>query len=476
MGEITGFMKYDRQDLEKEPVSLRIKHWREFIRHLSEEELKTQGARCMDCGTPFCHWACPVGNYIPEWNDLVYRGQWQEALARLMETNNFPEITGRICPAPCEDSCVLAINDPAVTIKNIELFIIEKGYENGWLKPRVIESRTGKTVAVIGSGPAGLACADELNKMGHQVTVYEKNEEPGGILVYGIPDFKLEKHIISRRLDLMREEGIVFKTNAHVGKDISIKYLLKEYDALVLAGGAERPRSLPVPGGELKGVCQAMDYLTQQNRVNRGVTYSPKERITAQGKNVVVLGGGDTGSDCVGTANRQGARSVCQFEILPRPPEERGFDNPWPQWGRIYRKSSSHEEGVDQRYSVMTKSLIGEKGQLKKISAVRLEYGPRDPQTGRMNFKEIPGSAFEMDCDMMILAMGFLGPERQGMLEELDIECDERGNVKTNTQQMTNIPGVFAAGDMRRGQSLIVHAIYEGRRAAEGVGRFLKQT
>jgi len=473
MGDITGFMKYERREFDKESADTRVKHWKEFVLPLPEEQLRTQGARCMDCGVPFCHWACPVGNLIPEWNDLVFRGEWQEALARLKATNNFPEFTGRVCPAPCEDSCVLAINKPAVSIKNIERVIIEEGYRKGWMRPRPPLSRTGRRVAVIGSGPAGLACADQLNQVGHEVTVFEKNEDIGGLLTFGIPDFKLEKQIVQRRVRLMEEEGVVFKTGAHVGKDISSGYIRKEFDAMVLAGGAEQCRDLNVPGRELKGIYQAMQYLSQQNRVNKGGSFSREERIDAVGKHVIVLGGGDTGSDCVGTANRQGAQSVKQFEILGCPPRERPTDNPWPQWARIYRPSTSHEEGVEQHYGMLTKSLSGRDGCLKELRGVKLEYGEVDSKTGRPVCAEIPGSEFTMPCDLLILAMGFLGPVKKGMLEELDVKLDGRGNVKTDADHMTSVPGVFAAGDMHRGQSLVVWAIHEGRDAARGVTHYL---
>ncbi len=476
MGEATGFLRYDRRDLEKQTVSSRIRHWKEFIRLPAEEVLQIQGARCMECGVPFCHWACPAGNLVPEWNDLVYRGTWEEAFHRLRGTNNFPEFTGRVCPVPCEDSCVLAINKPAVTIKNLELAIIEKAFQAGWVKSQPPAHRTGQSVAVIGSGPSGLACADQLNKLGHSVTVYEKNEEVGGLLTFGIPDFKLEKHIVRRRVRLLEEEGVVFKTGAHVGVDISAKYIQKEYDAMVLAGGAEECRELKIPGRELKGVYQAMLYLSQQNKVNQGQRFPPDERMDANGKNVVVLGGGDTGADCVGSANRQGARSVRQFEILGCPPKERTADNPWPEWARIYRKASSHEEGVEQDYGILTKSLSGQNGYIKKLHAVRLEYGAVDPQSGQPVYREIPDSQFTVDCNLLILAMGFLGPVKRGMLDELKVELDDRGNVKTDNHRMTSVPGIFSAGDMRRGQSWIVWAIHEGRAAARGVQRWLSRT
>ncbi|MDD3374124.1 MAG: glutamate synthase subunit beta [Candidatus Omnitrophica bacterium] len=475
MGDITGFLKYDRKDFSKDSVETRKRHWREFFHPFSDRDLSQQAARCMDCGTPFCHWGCPLANLIPDWNDLVYRGCWKEAYERLVETNNFPEMTGRICPAPCENSCVLSITKDAVTIRNVELLIIEKAFEEGWVKPRPPLKRTGKLVAIVGSGPAGLACADQLNKAGHRVTVFEKNENIGGILSLGIPDFKLEKKIIERRISVLRDEGIVFKTRCHIGVDISIHYVQKEFDAIVLAGGSQEARDLKIPGRELKGVCQAMDYLCQQNRINGGVLINPKEQINAKDKSVIILGGGDTGADCIGTANRQGAKSVKQFEILPCPSLTRTTDNPWPEWALIYRKGSSHEEGVAQDYCILTKSLSGEKGNLKKLHGIRLEYGPKDPMTSRSLMKEISDSEFEVDCDLLILAMGFIGSLKKGLVEDLNIPLDSRGNVKTDVNYMTSVNGVFSAGDMRRGQSLIVWAIHEGRGAAECVDRYLRK-
>lgn len=475
MGDVTGFMKYNRKDFDKQPVAERLGHWREFTRKMPEEDLRAQGARCMDCGVPFCQSGCPVGNIIPDWNDLVFRNRWQEAVERLLKTNNFPEFTGRVCPAPCENACVLGINKPAVTIKNIELSIIERAYEEGWVRPTPPKIRTGRRIAVVGSGPAGLACADELNKAGYAVTVYEKNEVMGGILALGIPDFKLEKWVVERRLRRMAEEGVAFKTKVNVGVDISAEELQKKYDAVVLCGGTEQPRDLPVEGRNLKGVHFAMEYLIQQNRVNAGAPIDPNLRITAQGKNVVVLGGGDTGSDCVGTANRQGAKSVQQFELLPQPPKERAPDNPWPQWALIERTSTSHDEGVRRDYCVMTKRLSGENGVLKKLHAARLEFGPKDPNTGQRPMKEIPGSGFEVEADLVFLALGFLGPVQSGLLEDFGVELNERGNVKADKNKMTSVRGVFTAGDMTRGQSLVVWAIHEGRAAAQGVHNYLTQ-
>lgn len=474
MGDVTGFKKYGRQDFKKEPVPERLKHWKEFTKTLPEKELKEQGARCMDCGVPFCQSGCPIGNIIPDWNDLVYRDRWQEAIERLHKTNNFPEFTGRVCPAPCENSCVLSINQPAVTIKNIEVSIIERAYDEGWIKPQAPKQRTGKKVAVIGSGPAGLACADQLNKKGHKVTVYEKNEVVGGLLTLGIPDFKLEKWVVERRVKIMHQEGVNFKTGVNVGVDINANELKDKYDAIVLCGGAEDARDLPIPGRELEGVYQAMHFLPQQNRRGEmNLHVDPKESVTAKGKKVVVLGGGDTGSDCVGTSNRQGAVSVKQFELMSRPPEVRASDNPWPNWALIFRTSTSHEEGCERDYSILTKKLSGENGKLKKLHCVRLEFGPKDPATGRSSMKEVPGSEFEVECDLLLLAMGFMGPVKKGMIEQLGVEMDPRGNVKADANKMTSIPGVFTAGDMTRGQSLVVWAIHEGRAAAEGVHQYL---
>lgn len=473
MGDVAGFMKYDRKDFDKEPVADRVKHWNEFTREMTLEEIRQQGARCMDCGVPFCQTGCPIGNIIPDWNDLVYRNAWPEAIERLHKTNNFPEFTGRICPAPCENACVLGINKPAVTIKNIEVSIIEKAYQEGWIKPQAPKKRSGKTVAVVGSGPSGLACADQLNKAGHMVTVYEKNEVLGGLLTLGIPDFKLEKTVVERRLKLLNQEGVKFKTKVHVGVDIPVKEIQKKYDAIVLCGGAEQPRDLSVTGRDLNGVHFAMDFLTQQNRVNNGQKIDSAQCISAKGKRVIVLGGGDTGSDCVGTSNRQGAVSVKQYELLACPPQERAADNPWPQWALVQRTSTSQEEGVERDYGIMTKSFSGVDGDLKKIHMVRLAFGDKDPETGRRPMIEVEGSAFEEEVDLVFLAMGFLGPIKNGMLEELGVDLDVRGNVKADAQKMTSVAGVFTAGDMTRGQSLVVWAIHEGRVAANGVHQYL---
>ncbi len=474
MGEVKGFLKYKRQDYSKAPIEERLKHWNEFTNLPDEKGLKEQGGRCMECGVPFCQWGCPIGNIIPSWNDLVNKGHWKDAIDRLHKTNNFPEFTGRVCPAPCENSCTLAVNNPAVTIKNIELAIVERAYEEGWIRPEPPKVRTGKKVAVVGSGPAGLACADQLNKRGHKVTVYEKNEFVGGLLTLGIPNFKLEKWVVERRVKRMEQEGVAFKTGVNVGIDVDPNELKKQYDAVVLCGGAESPRDIPIPGRELRGVYFAMEFLTQQTRRLMGARIDTKTEISAKGKKVVVLGGGDTGSDCVGTSNRQGAASVQQFELLPKPPAERSVENPWPHWAFVLRTSTSHEEGCDRDYSILTKKFSGdEKGNLKKLHAVRLDWSQKDPATGRPVMKEVPGSEFEIECDLVFLAMGFLGPARKGLVEKLGVELDQRGNVKADANKMTSVPGVFTAGDMTRGQSLVVWAIYEGRTASEGVHRYL---
>ncbi len=473
MGEPKGFLKHPRQDYSKQPVDERLKHWDEFTELPPEASLREQGARCMDCGIPFCQWGCPIGNIIPSWNDLVYKGQWKDAIARLHKTNNFPEFTGRICPAPCENSCTLSINNPAVTIKNIELAIIERAYVDGAIRPEPPKVRNGMKVAVVGSGPSGLACADQLNKKGYKVTVYEKNEYVGGLLTLGIPNYKLEKEVVARRVKRMEEEGVVFKEGVNVGVDVDPADLKKQHDAVVLCGGAEQPRDIAVPGRELQGVYFAMDYLAQQTRKLLGTRINPAQEINARGKRVVVLGGGDTGADCVGTANRQGALSVKQFELMPKPPADRAADNPWPQWAFVYRTATSHEEGCERDYSIATKKFTGEGGVLKKLHAVRLDWSEKDPATGRPKMKEIAGSEFEVECDLVFLAMGFLGPVKAGLVEKFGVELDVRGNVKADGNKMTTVAGVFTAGDMTRGQSLVVWAINEGRAAADGVHNYL---
>ncbi len=473
MGEVKGFLKYKRKEYTKEPVDTRLKHWKEFIKLPDEKELKEQGGRCMDCGIPFCQWGCPIGNIIPSWNDLVNKGLWKDALERLHKTNNFPEFTGRVCPAPCENSCTLTISDPAVTIKNIELSIIEYGYRQGWIKAEPPQSRSGQKVAVVGSGPAGLACADQLNKKGHKVTVYEKNEIVGGLLTLGIPNFKLEKEVVSRRVDRMKAEGVLFKTGVNVGVDVDPGELRKQYDAVVLCGGAEYPRDIPIPGRDLKGVYFAMQYLSQKTRLLMGAPVNDADQIDVKGKKVVVLGGGDTGSDCVGTSNRLGAVSVQQFELMPKPSESRAGDNPWPQWAFILRTSTSHEEGCTRDYNILTKKFIADKsGQVRALQAVRLDWSTQDAN-GRPVMKEVAGSEFEVECDVVFLALGFLGPVKGGLLDKLGVGLDPRGNVKADENKMTSVSGVFTAGDMTRGQSLVVWAIHEGRAAAEGVHQYL---
>ena len=473
MGKPTGFMEFTRELPSKRPVQERKQDYREFVNTWSGQELNKQSARCMDCGIPFCHSGCPLGNVIPEFNDAVYRQQWQEAYEILTSTNNFPEFTGRICPAPCESSCVLGINQPPVTIEEIEKHIIEIAFDKGFVKANHPALRTSKKVAIVGSGPAGLAAADQLNAAGHTVTVFERDDEPGGLLRYGIPDFKLEKWIVARRVRLMEEAGITFKCNAEVGVNVSINDLLREYHAIVLAGGSTIPRDLPIPGRDLKGVHFAMDFLKQQNkRVSSLPVHG--EDIWASGKNVVVIGGGDTGSDCVGTSNRHGATSVTQFELMPKPPHARTNFMPWPTYPMVLKTSSSHEEGADRHWAIATKEFIGDgKGNLKALKTVKLEW--KMTEDGRAaQFTEVPGSEIELPCELALLAMGFVHPQHHGLLKELDVELDERGNVKASEKNyVTNIAKVFTAGDMRRGQSLVVWAISEGRECARKVDEYL---
>jgi glutamate synthase (NADPH/NADH) small chain len=471
MGKITGFLEIKREMASRRPVEERLNDWSQVYQDPDDQLVQSQGARCMDCGIPFCHTGCPLGNIIPDWNDLVYRDRWQEAIAVLHKTNNFPEFTGWVCPAPCEAACVLGINDNPVTIKQIELSVITHAFREGWIKPEPPKVRTGKKIAVIGSGPAGLACAAQLNKVGHTVTVFERADRIGGLLTYGIPDFKMEKWLVKRRLNLMAAEGITFKTNANVGVNVSVDDLRSDFDAVVLAGGATQARDLPVPGRELDGIHFAMDYLPQQNRRVAGDTITEKE-ITAKGKHVVILGGGDTGSDCHGTALRQGAVSVSSWELLPKPPAERTDSMPWPYWPMILRTSSSHEEGGLRDWSVNTKRFSGSDGKVETLHAVRLEFGAPDA-SGRRPMSEVPGSEFEVKADLVLLALGFLGPQKSGMIEQLGLKLDPRGNVFADQNYMTSIPGIFSAGDMRRGQSLVVWAIAEGRQAARGVDKYL---
>ena len=474
MGKPTGFIEIHRKKHPTRPVAERLKDWNEVYLPYPQEELQKQGARCMDCGIPFCHQGCPLGNLIPDWNDLVYRNRWEPAIERLHATNNFPEFTGRLCPAPCEGSCVLAINDDPVTIKSIEVAIIEKAFEQGWVTPKPPIVRTGKRVAVVGSGPAGLAAAEQLNRAGHHVTVFEKSDRVGGLLRYGIPEFKMEKKVLNRRLSLMEQEGVTFRTSVNVGVDITSAQLKADFDAVVLAGGAGWPRDLQVPGRDLQGVHFAMEYLTLSNRRVEGDRIPDDAFISAKGKRVVIIGGGDTGADCLGTVHRQGAASVHQFELLPRPPDTRSPDNPWPLWPNVFRVSTAHEEGGERVYSVSTQRFSGDgSGRVTKLHGTKVELVRKD---GRVAFENVPGSEFEMDVDLVLLAMGFLGPERRGLIEDFGVRLNERGNVWRDANWMTSVPGVFTAGDMQRGQSLIVWAIAEGRSAARGVDLFLMGT
>jgi glutamate synthase (NADPH) small chain len=471
VGKPTGFIEIGRKKQPSRPVAERIRDWREVYLPYPTGQLQQQGARCMDCGIPFCHQGCPLGNLIPDWNDLVYRDNWRSAIDRLFATNNFPEFTGRLCPAPCEGSCVLGINDDPVTIKGIEAAIIERAYDEGWVQPKLPAHRTGKRVAVVGSGPAGLAVADQLNRAGHLVTVFERSDRIGGLLRYGIPEFKMEKRFLDRRLSIMQEEGIVFRTNADIGRSIPARDMLREFDAVVLAGGAGQPRDLPIPGRELQGVHFAMPYLTLQNRRCEGDVVPEAEFITARDKHVVIIGGGDTGADCLGTVHRQGARSVHQFELLPRPPDARASDNPWPQWPQIFRVSSAHEEGGERVYSVATERFLGDES--GRVRALRGSTVVPARENGRVHFKPVPGAEFELPVDLVLLAMGFVGAEPGGMLGELGVKMTERGTVWRDRNWMTSVPGVFTAGDMQRGQSLIVWAIAEGRSCARGVDSYL---
>ncbi len=460
MGKVTGFLEYTRELPKRRPPAQRINDWFEIYQPFPLESVQTQGARCMDCGVPFCHTGCPLTNLIPDWNDLVYRGRWREAVRQLHATNNFPEFTGRICPAPCEASCVLGINEPPVTIKQIEKTIIDRAFDEGYIRPEPPEVRTGKRVAVIGSGPSGLAAAQQLARAGHDVTVFEKNDRIGGLLRYGIPNFKMEKHLIDRRIEQMRGEGVRFEINAHVGANVPVEDLRKEFDAILLSGGAEQPRNLNVPGRELNGIHFAMEFLPQQNRRCEGDQVA--DQILATGKRVVIIGGGDTGADCLGTSHRQKALSVTQFELLPKPPDSRSPSTPWPLWPMQLRIESSHEEGGTRDWSVSTVRFSGE-GRVQKLHAVRVD--------GKLN--PVPGTEFTIDADLVLLAMGFTGPVRNGMIDQLGVKLDSRGNVATDDRHMTSVPGVFAAGDMRRGQSLVVWAIAEGRKAARGIDQHL---
>jgi glutamate synthase (NADPH) small chain len=470
MGQVDGFMKYKREMPKSRDPKERINDYKEIYTPLEKEKVKQNAARCMDCGVPFCHNGCPLGNNIPDFNDAVYQGNWEEAVKILGSTNNFPEFTGRICPAPCEASCVLSINNNPVTIEYIEKSIAETGFEKGYIKANPPKNRTGKRVAIVGSGPAGLAAAAQLNKAGHWVTVFERSDRVGGLLRYGIPDFKLEKNIIDRRVRLMEQEGIIFRTNAHVGVNISAKHLQQEFDAVVLAGGASAPRDLPIPGRNLKGVHFAMEFLPQQNKRVAGDRIFSGD-ILATGKNVLVIGGGDTGSDCVGTSNRQEAKAVTQIELLAKPPLKRADDNPWPLWPMVLMTSSSHEEGVNRQWAILTKEFVGDNnGRLTGLKVVDIVWGSN--AQGRMGFEEIPGTERVITCELALLAIGFTGAEKGGMIDELGVQLDERGNIKTENY-MTTQEGIFSAGDIRRGQSLVVWAISEGREAARAVDTFL---
>jgi len=466
MGKVTGFLEIQRQQPSRRKVEERLQDWQEIYEPFPEQGQREQGARCMDCGVPFCHTGCPVNNLIPDWNDLVYNARWESAIRRLHATNNFPEFTGRICPAPCEAACVLGINQPAVSIKLIERSIVERAWEEGWIHPEPPTFNSGKRVAVVGSGPAGLAAAQQLRRAGHAVTVYEKNDRIGGLLRYGIPNFKLEKHVVDRRLEQMRAEGVEFVTNAHVGVNVPVETLVGEYDAVLLTGGAERPRDLPIPGRELKGIHFAMEFLPQQNRRCEGDLLDASLAILAEGKRVVILGGGDTGADCLGTSLRQHARSVHQFEIMPKPPGERAASTPWPMWPLQLRTESSHEEGGIRDWSVGSVSFSGdEHGRVKQLHAVRVGPPPA--------FAPVAGTEFTIDTELVLLALGFLGPVHAGMIEQLGLKLDNRGNVAAGPDYMTSVEGVFAAGDMRRGQSLVVWAISEGRKAAAAIDDYL---
>ena len=469
MGKVTGFMDFGRIPPERRPPAERVNDYSEFYRRWSDTQAAEQGGRCMDCAVPFCHMGCPLGNVIPDFNHQVYLGNWERALDILLSTNNFPEFTGRICPAPCEASCVLSINADPVTIEYIEKEISDRGFEQGWIRATPPDTRTGKRVAVVGSGPSGLAAAQQLNRAGHHVTVLERADYIGGLLMLGIPDFKLEKEVVQRRIKLMEAEGIEFRTGVNVGINYPAQQLQEEYDAVCLTGGSTEARDLNVPGRELAGVHFAMEYLPQQNRKLAGEDIS--DQISAEGKRVVILGGGDTGADCLGTAHRQGAEVVRQFELLPEPPEERTDDNPWPQWPMILRTSAAHEEGGIRDYNILTKSLSGNGQRVEQLHAVRVDWAKGED--GRFQMAEVPGSEFIVEADLVLLAMGFLHPEHDGMLQQLGVELDGRGNVQVDDNKMTSVPGIFAGGDMVRGQSLVVWAIAEGRDVARGVDRYL---
>jgi len=473
VGKVTGFLEFPHRMPDKRPVEDRLRDHLEVYEHFPEARAREQGARCMDCAIPFCHQGCPLGNLIPDWNDLVYRGQWNEAIERLHATNNFPEFTGRICPAPCEAACVLSINDDPVTIEMIEHAIADRAWDEGWVKPEPPALLTGRRVAVIGSGPAGLAAAQQLRRAGHEVTVLEKADRIGGLLRYGIPDFKLEKWVIDRRLEQMEAEGVVFRTGVNAGVDVRGGDLRRESDAILIATGAEAPRDLPIPGQNLEGIHFAMRFLPQHNRRVAGDRLQPSDEISARGKHAVVIGGGDTGSDCIGTCHRQGARSVTNFELLERPPDQRSPSTPWPDWPLVFRTSTSHEEGGERLFGVMTKRFLGEQGRVKALEAVKIRFGVPDA-TGRRSIEEIPGSEFSIPAELVLLALGFMGPVQEGLLRELGVKLDARGNVAVDRNCMSSEPGIFAAGDARRGQSLVVWAIRGGRDAARGIDAYLR--
>ncbi|HZS16074.1 MAG TPA: glutamate synthase subunit beta [Candidatus Dormibacteraeota bacterium] len=470
MGKLGGFIEFHRKLPPRRPVDERVNDYREVYLPFPAEAVREQAARCMDCGIPFCHNGCPLGNLIPEWNDLVYKDDWEAAIARLHATNNFPEFTGRICPAPCEPACVLSINDDPVTIKQVEVSIVDRAWDEGWVQAHPPSHRTGRRVAVVGSGPAGLAAAQQLNRAGHWVTVYEKDDRIGGLLRYGIPDFKLEKWVVDRRLEQMSAEGVIFETNYDIGRDVTAEQLVQRFDAVVLCIGAMHPRDVAVPGRELDGVHFAMEYLPQQNKRVAGDLIPPSRAIHAAGKRVIILGGGDTGADCLGNVHREKCASVHQFEVLPPPPDERAADNPWPTWPVIMRTSTAHEEGGVRDYSIQTTAFSGRDGRVEKLHAIRVESRVVD---GRPQFVPVDGSEFTIDCDLVLIAAGFLHPVREGLVADLGVELDPRGNVRTDVAMMSSVPGVFAAGDSRRGASLVVWAIAEGRQAARGVDEYL---
>jgi glutamate synthase (NADPH/NADH) small chain len=472
VGKITGFMEIKRTKPRTRPIEVRVRDWKEVYLVEPEVDVQAQGARCMDCGIPFCHQGCPLGNLIPDWNDLAYRNRWEPAIERLHATNNFPEFTGRLCPAPCEGSCVLGINDDPVTIKSIELAIVERAFDEGWIAARPPAVRTGRRVAIVGSGPAGLAAADQLNQAGHQVTVFERADRIGGLLRYGIPEFKMEKRVLDRRLAIMAQEGVTFRPGVEVGVDLPGSALRRAFDAIVLCGGATAPRDLQIPGRELAGIHFAVEYLTQQNRRCEGDDLGDEAIISAQGRRVVIIGGGDTGADCLGTAHRQGAASVAQFELLPRPPDTRAANNPWPQWPIVFRTSAAHDEGGDRIYSVSTERFAGDaRGRVSALQATQVEM--RLDAGGRVRFEPVPGTSFEIESDLVLLAMGFVGPERGSLLAELGVRMTDRGTVWRDDTWMTSEDAVFTAGDMQRGQSLIVWAIADGRSVAHSVDAYL---